>query len=480
MPVRSPLQRASCGLCSQLQRAAADRRHHAVHLEIARVVRPARAGTQFEIVGELVVGRTEHRPRLGALGLRGVAVQRVVVEGGVVEVADRDVFVEVVGADLPVELVLPVAGEAELLGDLAIVRQRVGGLGRERDEARTHRRVEARAVTAVDVAEAVGGGAFQPGDRREGGVAHVPAQMQVAAPAEQVLPVAAVLRNLVAVEAGHEAGVAQFDRIGAIDHRAAVQPARMAVDQGTETAVLVQRLQPHGAIVVAAQHVLLTGEGVVDPAVAMLRQRGDAAGPVPAQRATQRRLGVRGAQRAVRDAGVAAGLLARAHRLELDHAGRRVAPEQRALRAAQHLDLGQVEQREALQDRVLLHDVVVHHRHRLRGVEVEVAVAQAADVEARKLAAVRGLGVDAGRARCQLQHAIAGLAERLQLVRRQYGQRHRHLLHVLHPFRGGDVHRLQLGGLGALLDRCGGFLRQRGRHRQGKGQRDRQGKHGGT
>src|SRR3546814_9549511 len=51
----------------------------------------------------------------------------------------------------------------------------------------------------------------------------------------------------------------------------------------------------------------------------------------------------------------------------LDHASGRVAPEQRALRPAQHLDALQVEGREALQQRAFLHHLVVHQRHRLRG-----------------------------------------------------------------------------------------------------------------
>ena len=63
-----------------------------------------------------------------------------------------------------------------------------------------------------------------------------------------------------------------------------------------------------------------------------------------------------------------------------------------------HLDLVHVEHREALEDRVFLDDVVVHQRHRLRGIEVEVGVAEAADVEARERAAERGLDVEAGQA----------------------------------------------------------------------------------
>ena len=47
----------------------------------------------------------------------------------------------------------------------------------------------------------------------------------------------------------------------------------------------------------------------------------------------------------------------------------------------------QIEDREALQDRVFLDDVVVDQGHRLGRIQVEVGVAEAADVEARERAA---------------------------------------------------------------------------------------------
>ncbi|MNN46303.1 hypothetical protein D3C81_1606820 [compost metagenome] len=62
-----------------------------------------------------------------------------------------------------------------------------------------------------------------------------------------------------------------------------------------------------------------------------------------------------------------------------------------------------VEQGEALQIDALQHQVVHHHRHRLRGGEVEVHIAEAADVEARGVAAVRAFDLQAGHAARQAE-----------------------------------------------------------------------------
>src|SRR3546814_16122171 len=57
--------------------------------------------------------------------------------------------------------------------------------------------------------------------------------------------------------------------------------------------------------------------------------------------------------------------------------------------------LVQVENREALEDRVFLHDVVIDQRYRLRTVQVEIGIAKATNVESRKRAAKRGFDVQA-------------------------------------------------------------------------------------
>ncbi len=84
------------------------------------------------------------------------------------------------------------------------------------------------------------------------------------------------------------------------------------------------------------------------------------------------------------------------------------ATEQRALWAGQHLHLLGVEDREALEDRVLLHDVVVDQRDGLGRVQVEIGVAVAADVEAREGAAERRFDVQAGHAARERADVVAG------------------------------------------------------------------------
>ena len=66
-----------------------------------------------------------------------------------------------------------------------------------------------------------------------------------------------------------------------------------------------------------------------------------------------------------------------------------------ALRAAQHFDALDIEDREALERDVFHHNVVKQHRNRLRGGEIEVGVAETADVEARGDAPVRAFNVEA-------------------------------------------------------------------------------------
>ena len=166
-------------------------------------------------------------------------------------------------------------------------------------------------------------------------------------------------------------------------------------------------------------------------------------------------------------------------RLELEHAGRRVAAEQRALRAAQHLDLVEVEHREALEDRVLLHDVVVDQRHRLRGVEVEVGVAQAADVEAREGAAEGGFDVQAGQAAREEADVFAAGADDVELLAADRGDRNRHVLDVFRAALGGNRDRLERGRRSGRGGFSGRWRYGRGRvlrkHRQGgDGERDGQ------
>jgi hypothetical protein len=131
-------------------------------------------------------------------------------------------------------------------------------------------------------------------------------------------------------------------------------------------------------------------------------------------------------------------------RVELDHAGWRVTAEQRALRAAQHLDLVDVKYREAFQHGVFLDDVVHHQADRLRGVQVEVGVAQAADVEAREGTAIVGFDVDRRRAAGQEADVGGARGQHVQLVAFEGGDRHRHVLDVFRAALGRHDHGFQL------------------------------------
>src|SRR5690606_29286455 len=99
-------------------------------------------------------------------------------------------------------------------------------------------------------------------------------------------------------------------------------------------------------------------------------------GPAFVQAAAERTFEIERAEAADRCGSVTVGFRGRPARLELDDAGRGIAAEQRALRSAQDFDAVDVEQREALQDYVFLHDLIDDHRDRLRGRKIEVRVAE--------------------------------------------------------------------------------------------------------
>ncbi len=146
----------------------------------------------------------------------------------------------------------------------------------------------------------------------------------------------------------------------------------------------------------------------------------------------------RGAEFTIARAGVAAGLMARLDRIELDDARGRIAAEQRALRALQYLDSLYVEQREAFQDHVLLHYVVHDHQHGLRRCEVEVRVAETANIEARRNATVGRLGIEARHAGREGADVVTAHQDRGQIVAAQRGHCDRHFLQVLGTPLSGD------------------------------------------
>ena len=255
--------------------------------------------------------------------------------------------------------------------------------------------------------------------------------------------------------------------------------------QREAVAGLEQQLHAQVAVVVAAHRVLARGAGaigagavvgVVHPVIAVLVQGRDAERGHIVDRRAEAAVDRHGAVAAVAGADPAAAVLAGLDAVELDDAGGGVAAEQRALRAAQHFHLVDVVDRVGLQHHVLEHDVVLDDRHRLRRAEVEVDVAQAADVEAREDAAGGGLGVEARHAAGQRQQGVVAaggvVAHRLAL---DHADRHRHVLQVLLAALGSHGDGVERGdGVGAR----GGILRgggagQRRQQQAGTGHRQR-------
>ena len=220
----------------------------------------------------------------------------------------------------------------------------------------------------------------------------------------------------------------------------------MHVEERTEIGGrFVEQLQADRAVFVSL--VVLRrppGIGVVDVVGAVLVEPREARRPFVAERDALGGLDVEGAVGRERDAAVAVGVAdAGCHRIELDHTRRRVAPEQTALRAVEHLDPCQVENWKTLEQRVLLHHIVVDQRDRLRGGHAKIGVAVAADVEARKRPAERRFDVQARHPARQQAQVTAARGEHVERFTREGRHRHRHVLDVLDLAIGGDRDRLQ-------------------------------------
>ena len=229
----------------------------------------------------------------------------------------------------------------------------------------------------------------------------------------------------------------------------------MEVQQGAELIRrLPQQLAAGGELIVALGDVLLAGEGVVDPVVAVLVERRQAGRERRRDRAGHGALDV--------DRRESRELLGRLGAVELQHAGRGVSAEERALRPAQHFDLVDVEQRIALQDRAFQDHLVVDEADRLRGVEVEVGVAEAADVGPREGAAEAGFERQAGHPGGEHPDVTAGGAGRREPVAAERGHRQGHVVDVLGLLLGSDddlAHTDRLvrrGGAGSAEHHRGG------------------------
>ena len=124
--------------------------------------------------------------------------------------------------------------------------------------------------------------------------------------------------------------------------------------------------------------------------------------------------------------------------VELHNTGGGVAAEERALRPAQDFDAVDVEYGEALQDRVFQNDIVINDADRLRRVEVEVGVAQAADVEAREGAAEGAFDVQAGDAAGKGADVAAACVNRVELFARNNVDGQGNILQIFFAALRGD------------------------------------------
>ncbi len=379
------------------------RADHDATMIVAAVVGIAQAAGQFQGVCDLIVGLTEDRP--------GVRLLHDVGDLGRHETADAvegarhqiDALVPVEGADLPAQTARPVRGQAQFIGVLQQIAGQGAGLDRERSLVACARR-RARGDAAVDIAVALGPALEGADHAGQGRRAEIIGHLQRLGGGLLLLEVvaAAVIPDRLAIEVVVQLVRALGQDVGAVHRARALIVARLQGQHGRET------VSRGPGDVDAARHIVeiaqvlavLLGEGgvigVVDPVVAVVPQGRHAHRQRIRRRQGHGRLGAGRAIVAVGDRAEAGELIARLGGVDLDHAGRGVAAEQGALRPAQHFQLLHVEQGEAFQIDAFQNQLVHHHRHRLRRREVEVHIAQAADVEARGVAAVGAFDLQAG------------------------------------------------------------------------------------
>ncbi|MNM20509.1 hypothetical protein D3C81_308460 [compost metagenome] len=336
---------------------------------------------------------------------------------------------------------------AEFLRNLFMVGNHVSRFHDEGDEARAHRRRIHGAIAAIDVGAAVEIEFFVAGDRVQGHAGQVPFQPHAAALGFQVLAIDAVRRVVIVIKAVDQVVRALLEYVGAEEGGRAIEVARVHVEQGGQVARgLDQHLQAGGAVFIAFEVARAGGAWIVYAVVAALRLAGKAQGQRIADGHVESAFQVFHAILAETAAQVAFCPEHGLGRIELDHAGRRVAAEQGALRPAQHFHLVHVKHGKTFQHGVFLHHVIHHQAHRLRGIQVEVGIAQAANIEARESAAIIRFDGNAGRAAIEKADVGAAGRQGFELVTLQGGDRHGHVLDVFRAPLRRDDDGFQLAG----------------------------------
>ena len=203
-----------------------------------------------------------------------------------------------------------------------------------------------------------------------------------ALPAER-LPIVRVRSDAAAPETRPQSARSPFERVGAEQPGRSVQIAQVRLEPRFETFQRrPEQLQPCGDVPVAAQRIRFPSVAVGNMVAAPLdEQRGAARQNGRNQRPGQGAFEIDAGEAAQGQPPMRFRLPGGRRGLHLDEAGRGVAAEQRALRPAQHLNALHVVDGGALEQRVFQHQAIVHDRHRLRGVQIEVLVAKAANEE---------------------------------------------------------------------------------------------------
>ena len=211
----------------------------------------------------------------------------------------------------------------------------------------------------------------------------------------------------------------------------------MQVDeQGGVVGRLGQHLQTAGKFFEALEIIFCAGEGIVDIIVAALIEARCTEGEAVCQACAEGGFHVDRVEPAIGDAAITAGLFARLDAVEFDDAAGRITAKQGPLRPTQDFDLRNVEDGIAFEDRVFIRDIIIDQRDGLGRVQIEIRVADAADIKAREAAAKGAFGDNAWDARREETDVGTACGDIGQLVTGQRGDGNRHVLNVLrNPLR---------------------------------------------
>jgi hypothetical protein len=236
-------------------------------------------------------------------------------------------------------------------------------------------------------------------------------------------------------------------------------------DQGESDVVIRGEFEfaAHAAMVVAVD--LLTIMLVVDVAIVGAEQRADRAlQRVRNQAAADAESGAAFVAAVVRLIDVAVGLGGGCLAGDVEHAGRGVLAEQRALRAAQNLDALQIEQIHGCLSRTRIHHAIDHRRHGWLDARRGGNRADAAHEQRGVFVRCAGTEIQRRHLLNNARHAVAVIAFELLAV--DHRDRDRHFLQRLFASGCGDGDRLQRRLLiAAVSSECIG-QRQRRQPRQ--------------